>query len=188
VVWTCLSTREVQEGAQTGKRPLAHLARFVLIAIYTGSRPGAVLGLNWERAPGRGRVDLINGMLYRLPEGVSETAKRRPPVPLSPELWRLMRRWAHVDGGRGPVVSFAGQPIECVKTGLKRACKLAGLDEAVTAYTFRHTTASWLIQKGAPTRKVAEFLGTSEALIERTYGHLAPDHLRAEAALVGRGR
>jgi integrase len=186
LVWVCLSTRELQDGKPTGKRPLAHLARFILTAVYTGSRPGAILTLNWERAIGRGRVDLDGGMLYRLPEGATETAKRRPPVPIGPELLRLMQRWARQDGQRGPVVRFNGQPIQSVKVALRRACRLAGLDESVSAYTLRHTTASWLIQKGAPTRKVAEFLGTSEALIERTYAHLNPDHLRDEASLVGR--
>lgn len=188
LVWVCLTTREIQEGKPTDKRPLVHLARFILTAVYTGSRPGAVLTLNWERAIGRGRVDLDHGMLYRLPEGARETTKRRPPVPCAPPLWRLMRRWAAKDGQKGPVVRFSGQPVLSVKTALKRAARLAGLDESVTAYTLRHTTASWLVQQGASTRKVAELLGTSEALIERTYGHLAPDHLRAEVAMLGRSR
>lgn len=194
LVWVCLTTREIQDGKPTGKRPLVHLARFILTAIYSGSRPGAVLTLNWDRAIGRGRVDLSIGMLYRLPEGARETTKRRPPVPIAPPLWRLMRLWAHndangsKDGPEGPVVRYSGQPLQSVKTAMKRAARLAGLDESVTAYTLRHTTASWLVQAGAPTRKVAELLGTSEALIERTYGHLAPDHLRDEVALLGRGR
>lgn len=186
LLWACLSTREIQEGKPTDKRPLAHLARFILTAVYTGSRPGAVLTLNWERAIGRGRVDLEHGMLYRLPEGAIETTKRRPPVPIAPPLHRLMARWAAKDNQRGPVVRYSGQPVLSVKTAMKRAAQLAGLDTNVTAYTLRHTTASWLVQRGAPTRKVAELLGTSEALIERTYGHLAPDHLRAEVALLGR--
>lgn len=187
LVWACLSTREVQGGAATGKRPLAHLARFVLIGAYTGSRPGAILGLNWDRMIGRGWVDLEQGMVYRRSQGARETSKRQPPVPIAPELWRLMRRWARQDGHRGPVVRFRGVPVASVKTALGRAVRLAGLDTAVTAYCLRHTTASWLIQKGVSTRKVAEILGTSEPMVERHYGHLSPQHLRGEVSKIGRG-
>jgi integrase len=57
----------------------------------------------------------------------------------------------------------------------------------VTAYTLRHTTASWLVQKGRPTHKVAAVLGTSEKMIEKHYGHLSPDHLREDVAALGKG-
>ena len=42
LLWTCLRTREHQEGKATDKRPLRHLARVLLIGAYTGSRPGAM--------------------------------------------------------------------------------------------------------------------------------------------------
>lgn len=186
LVWTCLTTQEMQDGQPTNRRPLRHLARFVLCGVYTGSRPGAILGANWDRTIGRGWIDLDRGLFYRRPDDARETAKRQPPVPLAPPLWRLMRRWAREDGGRGPVVRFGGLPIQSVRTALKRAARLAGLDASVTAYTLRHTTGSWLIQAGVSTRKAAEILGTTEAMIERHYGHLAPDHLRAEVAMLGR--
>lgn len=186
LLWVCLRTKEVQAGAVTVRRPLRHLARFILLGVYTGSRLGAILGLNWERAIGRGRVDLEHRLIYRRPDNAVETAKRRPPVPIGPELERILRYWARRDNQYGPVVRFNGEAVLSVKVALKRACRLAGLDETVTAYTLRHTTASWLIQRGASTRKVAEFLGTSEKLIEDTYGHLAPEHLREEAAMIGR--
>lgn len=186
LVWICLTTREEQAGVKTTKRPLRHLARFILTGVYTGSRPGAILGLSWHQEIGRGWVDIQRGMIYRMKEGARTTNKRQPPVPMAAELLRLMRRWARQDGQHGPVVGFSGQPIASVKTALKRAVQLAGLDTEVTAYTLRHTAASWLIQRGRPTAKVAAFLGTSEAMIEKHYGHLAPDHLREEADAIGR--
>lgn len=188
LVWICLTTRERQGAWVTQRRPLRHLARFILIGVYTGSRPGAILGLNWEPTTHRGWVDLDAGLIYRRATGARETAKRQPPVPIAPELLRLMRRWAAADGCKGPVVRWQGEPVLSVKTGLGRAVQLAGLDVGVSAYTLRHTTASWLVQGGEPTRKVAAFLGTSEALVEKTYGHLAPDHLRSTAGNVGRGK
>jgi len=186
LLWVCLTTREKQGAVITRRRPLAHLARFILIGVYTGSRPGDILGLSWEPTTHRGRIDLDHGLIYRRPQEKRETTKRQPPVPIAPPLQRLLRRWSRQDGGRGPVVSFAGVPVLSVKTALGRAVRLAGLDTSVTAYTLRHTTGSWLVQSRVATRKVAEILGTSESMIERHYGHLSPDHLREEIAMLGR--
>lgn len=186
LLWVCLTTRGKLEGAETARRPLKHLARFIIIGVYTGSRPGAILGLNWDRTTHRGWVDLEHGLIYRRAADVRETAKRQPPIPIAPELLRLMRRWAERDGHRGPVVTYNGATMLRMSTALTRAVRLAGLDTAVSAYTLRHTTASWLVQKGVSTRKVAEVLGTGEKYVESNYGHLAPEHLRAEVALIGR--
>lgn len=186
LVWACLTTREKQGGAATGKRPLRHLARFILIGVYTGSRPGAILGLSWHEQIGRGWVDLERGRIYRMREGAQANNKRQPPVPMAPQLWRLMRRWARADGHFGPVVSFNGQPMQSVKTAMRRAVELAGLDTEVTAYTLRHTTGSWAVQKGISTFKAAQLLGTSEKMVQKHYGHLDPNHLRDEVAAIGK--
>ena len=89
--------------------------------------------------------------------------------------------------GRIDVSAYVGRMGEFAPSmALRRAVRLAGLDESVTGYTLRHTTASWLLQGGVSTAKTAAILGTSEAMIERHYGHLAPDHLRDEVAMIGR--
>jgi integrase len=72
-----------------------------------------------------------------------------------------------------------------VKTALHTACKLAGVDP-VTAYTLRHTAASWLVSSGLSTRMAAEFIGTSEQMILNHYGHLAPDYQAEAAQAIGR--
>jgi len=59
-------------------------------------------------------------------------------------------------------------------------------DAGVTAYSLRHTLPSWLVSKGVPTRKVAEYLGASEEMIERHYGHLAPDYEDEVIRAIGR--
>lgn len=186
LLWVCLRTREAQGAWITQRRPLRHLARFILLGVYTGSRPGAMLALSWHEQVGRGWVDLDRRLIYRMKEGGNATNKRQPPVPIAPELERQMTYWARRDNRFGPVVRFNGEAILSVKVALKRACKLAGLDETVSAYTLRHTAASWLVQEGVSFAKVAAFLGTSEAMIERHYGHLAPEHLRDVAETFGR--
>jgi integrase len=180
----CWRNREVQEGKTTDKRPLRHLARFLLLGVYTGSRPGAILNASWHAGEGRSWVDTDNGVFHRHAEGEVETTKRQPTVRLSPRLLAHLRRWKRLDGGKGYVISYHGNKVLSVKTALHTACKLAGVD-AVTAYTLRHTAASWLVARGLPTRKVADFIGTGEQMILSHYGHLAPDYQDEAAQAIG---
>ncbi len=186
LVWTCWTTRETQDGEPTAKRPLRHLCRFLLLGLYTGSRPGAVLTAAWDKGPGRSWIDLERGLFHRHAEGKVATSKRQPSVKLSPRLQAHLRRWKRIDGGCGFVVTFNGQPTASTKTALSRAVRLSGIDGGVSAYTLRHSAASWLVAKGLPTRKVADFLGTSEAMIINHYGHLAPDYQDEAALAIGR--
>lgn len=190
LLWTCYRTREIQDGAPTDKRPLRHLCRFLLLGCYTGSRPGATLNAAWFEGPGLSFVDLDRGFFHRHATGDRETNKRAPTVKLSPGLLAHLRRWRKIDAATEPtrthVVAYAGAPIASVKTGLARACTLAGIDAGVTSYTLRHTAASWLVSKGLSTRKVAEYLGTSEQIVRDNYGHLSPDYQDEAAAMIGR--
>ena len=136
-------------------------------------------------------IDLENGVFHRRAEGARETTKRQPTVRLSPGIASHLRRWKRLDAAKTPqqiyVVEFAGAPVASVKTALARACELAGIAGGVTAYTLRHTCASWLVKSGkVTTREIADFLGTSEPMILNHYGHLAPDYQNRAALTIGR--
>lgn len=135
-----------------------------------------------DRGPRRSWMDVERGLFHRLAEGARATDKRQPPVRLSP----VCPRWKKKDGDLGHVVTFAGAPIASVNTARARACKIAELGGGVTAYTLRHTCASWLVSKGVSIWETTQFLGTSPAMIERHYGHHAPDYLRGAAEAIGR--
>ncbi|HEY8007719.1 MAG TPA: site-specific integrase [Methylocella sp.] len=186
LLWICWRAREVQNGRETDKRPLRHLCRFLLLGIYTGSRPGAVFSASWERAPGRSWVDVERGVFHRHMQGAARTNKRQPTVRLAPGLLAHLRRWKRIDAAQPHVVTFNGVPVADAGTALARACKLAGIEGGVTAYTLRHSAASWLVAKGLPTRKIADFLGTSEQMIIDHYGHLAPDYQEEAALAIGK--
>src|SRR5215468_6113341 len=76
-----------------GRRSRQHIARFILLALYTGTRAGAICGAALQPTVGRGWIDIARGVFYRRPEGERETKKRKPPVPLPPELHGHLRRW-----------------------------------------------------------------------------------------------
>ena len=54
-------------------RRTPHLARFILLGIYTGSRSGALLAAQWSW------VDLIGGTMHRRAPGTAENAQKRSP-------------------------------------------------------------------------------------------------------------
>jgi integrase len=198
LLWACWRTREVQtthRGARKGSKietdryPLRHIARFTLIALYTGTRPGAVMTSSYVRGPGRSFVDLDRGIFYRLAEGRRVTKKRQSPTPLPPRLLAHVRRWARLGTANDYFVEWNGKPVCSIKVGYKRAIALAGLLGKVTPHTLRHTAATWLMQQGVPVWEAAGFLGMSPAMVEQTYGHHHPAHMRgAVEAIAGKDR
>ena len=196
ILWACWRTREIQtvgRGCKSGKietsrYPLRHIARFVLMAIYTGTRAGAVMTAAFQRGPGKSFVDLERGVFYRLAEGKRATNKRQPPVPIPQRLLAHMRRWARLGKLKEHFVEWNGRPVQSIKVGFKRAISLSGIPGKVTPHTLRHTAATWLMQAGVPMWEAAGFLGISPALLEQTYGHHHPLHMRGAAEAIGSGQ
>lgn len=190
LVWACWRHREVQrrhrgvdkgKALPTNKRPLQHVARFILIAAYTGTRAGAIAAASPYRAEGRAWVDLDAGLFYRLPEGQRATNKRQPPVPVTPHLLAHMRRWQRRKIATSHFIEHRGVPVKEVNKGFDKAVELAALDGKVTPHTLRHTAATWLMQNGVEIWEAAGYLGMSEETLRRVYGHHHPDYMRAAA-------
>src|SRR5262245_44888569 len=70
-----------------------HVARFILVGLYTGTRAGAICGAALMPTVGRGYVDPDAGVFYRRATGARETKKRQPAVRLPPRLLAHLRRW-----------------------------------------------------------------------------------------------
>lgn len=167
------------EGRVTGWRRIAkpnyHVARFILIALHTGTRHAAVLDLRWQRHPKAGSIDLAVGRIYRRGTDDRETRKRRPPCHIPDALRAHLERWRRLTI-HGPC-EYAGQIIQRQVTGFESARRLAGLGPDVTPHALKHTCITWMLQNGVPVWEVAGFTGTSEAMIRQRYGHHCPDHM-----------
>jgi integrase len=189
MIWKAYRYREVQtihvgpnKGQQviTDRRPLRHVARFILIGCYTGTRAGAIASAAKKRAPGKSFVDLVNGVYYRKPSGKRKTKKRQPPAPIPPRLLAHLRRWDRLGIAKEHFVEYNGKPVLSVKKAFRKVVKLAGIDISegnVTPHTLRHTAATWLMQLGVNLWTAAGYLGMTVEVLERTYGHHHPDHL-----------
>lgn len=95
LIWACWRYREqqtVHRGRKKGKRiatdkrPLHHLARFILVGLYTGTRASAIASASPYRGMGHSFVDLDQGIYYRLASGKRTTNKRQTPAPIPPRL------------------------------------------------------------------------------------------------------
>jgi integrase len=158
-------------------KPSYHVARFILICLYTCTRHEAALNLRWGVNSQSGWIDLTAGIIYRRGEGERETRKRRTPAPIPDNLAPHLRRWRRMTA-LGPC-EYEGRLTLRQKTGFERARELAKLGPEVTPHTLKHTGITWLLQNGVPVWEVAGFTGTSPKMIQEVYGHHAPDHMPA---------
>lgn len=180
----------------------AHLRRFVLIGLYTGTRHSAMRALLWEESLHQAWVDLDKGMIYRRGRGERETTKRRPVVKLPRRLLAHMRRWRALDllkaaaktntsgepvrNAYTSVLHHGGEPIAGkIRTGFENCVRDAGLPPEVTPHYMRHTAATWLMENGVEAWEAAAYLGmTPQTLIEH-YGHHRPDHQAGAVRAIG---
>jgi integrase len=167
--------REVQKGHATGRRSRQHTARFILVALYTGTRASAVCGAAFERVTGAGYIDVDHGMFYRRPAGKRETKKRQPPIPLPDQLLAHLRRWKRQ--GRRFAVEWNGEPVKSIRKAFASAVKDAELGDDVIPHTLRHTAATWLMQNGTDMWEAAGYLGMTVEILSARYGHHHPDYL-----------
>jgi integrase len=155
-------------------RRYPHLKRLILLGLYTGSRPGVILDLNWEQ------IDLRAAIMVRV-RGAQPKNKRAPKVRLGTRIMAHLRRWHRLDGGNGPVCYFEDKwhpgkrRVADPHGAWDKVVTAAGL-ENVTRHTLRHTRATWMAQKGVPLFEAAGFLGMTVKTLERVYAHHDPAH------------
>jgi integrase len=158
------------------------LPRFILIALYTGTRHTAICELNWNRGPSGGWPDLDAGVLYRKGVRVRETTKRRSPMRLPRRLIAHLKRWKAIDNDKGPILhAKGGQPVTLMRKSFIAARDGAGLGEDVTPHILRHTRATWLMQRRVPLWEASSSLGMTMRQLESNYGHHHPDFQQAAA-------
>ena len=167
--------REIQQGKATDRRSRQHVAKFILLSLYTGTRAAAVCGAALQPMPGRGWIDLDRGIFYRRPAGRRETKKRQPAIPLPGEILTHLRRWKR--RGQRFAVEWNRQPVKSIDKAFAHAVRDAGLGPDVTPHTLRHTAATWLMQAGTDLWEAAGYLGMTVEMLHERYGHHHPDHL-----------
>lgn len=149
-----------------------HIAKFILVAVYTGTRKSAILNLGWEKSDFAGHIDIENGILYRAGAKERQTDKERTPARLPRQLLLHARLWRK----NNPicVIAYRGEKVKDIKTGWERVCRDAAITD-VNRHTLKHTAITWAMQNCATPADAASFFATSIRTIEETYLHHHPD-------------
>lgn len=155
-------------------RPYRHIRRLILLGLYTGSRPGVILNLQWDQ------IDLAHGVMTRT-RGPQSRNKKAPKLRLGWRILAHLRRWHRMDGGEGPVCYFEdhwhpGKRVVIDPHGAWRKVVKAAKLNGVTRHTLRHTRATWMAQNGVSLFEAAGWLGMTVRTLEKTYAHHDPAH------------
>ena len=154
---------------------VSYVYTFLMIALFTGQRREAILGLTWDRVDMARRTIEFNDPDMKL----AERRKGRAHVPIHPKLYILFeqlinnRRSDFVVENRGRQV-----PSTTLQYGWTKVRKIAGLGKEVTPHVIRHTVATDQIGNGASLEFVAQLLGhKSTHTTESVYVKRNPMHL-----------
>jgi integrase len=157
-------------------RRTPHLARFILLGVYTGSRSGVLLSLEWKW------LDLSRGVMLRRAPQEAESKKRTPPVRLGSRILAHLRRWRRMDNTFcAYVCHYDGTRVRKLRRSWDTAVRNAGLGTDVIPHTLRHTRATWLMQAGIEPWEAAGHLGMSLEMLQRVYGKHSPDFQKRAA-------
>lgn len=153
---------------------MPHVKLFVILALTTAGRMGALLDLTWDR------VDFEHAVIYLHNPNRATSNKRRATVPMNNTL-RAALSEAKASAMTDHVIEWAGRPVASVKTGIKSAgkrCKMLW----VSPHVFRHTSASLMAADGVPIGMIAQILGhTDSRITERTYARFSPNYMKEAA-------
>lgn len=139
---------------------------FLEIAYYTGSRRDAIETLTWFQ------VDMERGRINLAKPGERQTSKRRPVVPIDPQL----RPWLEQAREKATGTHVLGSDGSMFRPFMSAAAR-AGLGPDVTPHTMRHTRATHLLQAGKSPWAVANLLGDTVTTVERVYGSHSADFM-----------
>lgn len=183
--WARQERPQLARGRYTSK----HIARFILVGLYTGTRASAICGAALTQAIGRGHVDLEHGIFIRKAMGAKETTKRQPTIPLPPRLLAHMRRWHRLGISKHSVIEWRGEQVERVSKGWLAVREASSLDDQVIPHTLRHTAITWYLRSGKNPHQVSDYCGVSMHIINKHYKHHMPggfDDVIASSARLGR--
>jgi integrase len=151
-----------------------HLRLFVLLALGTAGRAGALFDLRWTSVDWQRRQIDLRG-------DAPETNKRRAVVPINDTLLAALTE-AQAGAQTPYVLEWGGTRLKSVKGAFKRAAARCGWDD-VTPHTLRHTAAVWMAEAGVPMAVISQYLGhSSTAVTEKVYARFSPTYLRTAAA------
>lgn len=155
--------------------PFPHIRLFLILAITTGARSSAILGLTWARCDfDRHRVDLRDPKL-------TTPHKGRAIVPMNETLQRALQE-AKPKALTDYVIEWGGGRVASVRKGVASAGIKAGVGY-VSPHMLRHSAAVHMAEDDVPMEVIAQYLGHANVNVtRRIYARFSPSYLRKAAA------
>jgi integrase len=149
-----------------------HLIRALVLAYFTGARPGPteLFSICWHD------VDFENETIYV--RSASKGGPRYRYVPIHPQLLKYLRMWESEDEDKGApeIITYEGHAVKSLPSAFKTAKKRAGVTRRLPFYSFRHAFATGMLAGDGDLKSVSQMLGHSQPSITmRTYQHVDVD-------------
>lgn len=167
---------------------------FLQIALNTAGRVQAILDLTWDRA------DFSTGVIHLDVPGRLKTKKRRASVPISSALKPILLEWWANRTDRFDSRLFPGVTAQAIWSKLNKAVVAAGIAPIVEngakrpratgigPHVLRHTAATRMVRNGVPLAHVAAVLGNTVQVVQNSYAHHLPEHLRGAVDAISGGK
>ena len=186
LAWRGTRSNNGRSGSADEWHTRRHLARFIVMAFYTGSRKQDILNACFVQRQDCGYIDLERGQWRRKAESKKATKKKQPTIPLPRPLLAHLRRWKR--NGQTFAVEFNGQPVGRIDKAFRQLVKDCELGPDIIPHALRHTAVTWGMQRGMDPWQASGYFGMSMETLLKHYGHHHPDHLRDAADAMGRTR
>ena len=150
---------------------------FVATLFWTGMRPGELAALRIADVDlERGKISITKSRDAG-EEGPPKTARSRRDITVLPNLLAILKSVVHPEGSDPQATYFFrnpdGRPIttkEWPKKSWEPVLRKKIGVRYRKFYATRHTFISWALSKGMNVKAIAEYVGTSLEMIERSYG------------------
>lgn len=154
---------------------MPHIRLYVILALGTGARNGALLDLKW------GRCDLDSGLIDLRNPDHAGPHKGRAIIPMTNTVRAALL--GSRDGALSEfVIEWGGVQVGSVKKAIIAAGIRAKIGH-VTPHMLRHSAAVHMAEDGVPMEEISQFLGHSNLTITRqVYARYSPDYLRRAAS------
>ncbi|MEG9524922.1 MAG: hypothetical protein MIL41_04015, partial [Hyphomicrobiales bacterium] len=218
--WRKVEVQTVHRGERKGERVIGrrvgkHLARFVIVALRTGTRSGPICGASFEKQIGKPWMELktetsheerietrvIDGetferrvrvpvikrvaIFHRKALGTKEAENKKAPTVRMPD-GLVAHLWRwHHVLGQKYVVEWNGKPVGSTKRSFANLVHELGLGDDVVRHSLRHTAVTWGMQAGVDIWELAGYVGMTVEMIERRYGHHSSEHMEGAREALG---
>lgn len=153
-------------------RPSGHFGCFLRLTYFTAARRRSIEKMK------KSQIDLVHGVIHLAQPGERVTKKRRPTVPLYPEI-RPAVEWLLANSGT-PYLFGRSRDFYKPFAELMEEMKIEG-----HPHMLRHSRATHMLQDGESLFKVARLLGDSVATVEKVYAHAGIDFLATQSRVDG---